>query len=99
MKQKATISYYYKRAFLPLILCTATFSVFTLLTASGESILPVTALGFNGRFFWCAYMFFTYKSFENLFCQQSVSRKARFRALVGFLPFSVLIAVVNLLLC
>lgn len=99
MKQKATIRYYYKRAFLPLILCTATFAVFTLLTASGESILPVTALGFNGRFFWCACMFFTYKSFENLFCQQSVSRKAQFRALVGFLPFSFIAAAVNLLLC
>lgn len=99
MKQKATIRYYYKRAILPLILCTVTFAVFTLLTASEESILPVTALGFNGRFFWCAYMFFAYKGFENLFDQQSVSKKTRFRALVGFLPFSVLIAVVNLLLC
>lgn len=100
MKQKATIGYYYKRAFLPLILCTAVFAIFTLLTAARENlILSATAFGFNGRFFWCAYMFFAYKGFENLFDQQSVSRKIRFRALVGFLPFSVLVAVVNLLLC
>lgn len=99
MKQKATIAYYYRRAFLPLILCTAVFTAFILLTASSESISTATALGFNGKFFWCAYMLFAYKSFENLFDQQSVSRKTRFRALVGFLPFSFVIAAVNLLLC
>lgn len=99
MKGKATVRYVYRRALLPLLICTAVFAVFTLLTRVQESILPVTALGFNGRFFWCAYMFFAYKGFENLFDQQSVSRKARFRALVGFLPFSGLVAAVNLLLC
>lgn len=99
MKQKATIGYYYKRALLPLFICTAVFAVFTLLTARENIIQSATAFGFNGRFFWCAYMFFAYKGFENLFDQQSVSRKARFCALVGFLPFSVLVAAVNLLLC
>lgn len=99
MKQKATIGYYYKRALLPLCICTAVFAFFTWLTARDNIIQSATAFGINGRFFWCAYMFFSYKGFENLFDQQSVSRKTRFRALVGFLPFSGLVAAVNLLLC
>lgn len=99
MKEKAAIRYYYKRALLPLCICTAVFAVFTLLTARDNTIQSATAFGFNGRFFWCAYMFFAYKGFENLFDQQSVSRTTRFRALVGFLPFSGLVAAVNLLLC
>lgn len=99
MKYKATVRYYYRRALLPLCICTAVFAVFTWLTARDNGIQSATAFGFNGRFFWCAYMFFAYKGFENLFDQQSVSRKARFRALVGFLPFSGLVAAVNVLLC
>lgn len=99
MKQRATISYYYKRALLPLLICTVVFAVFTLLTASQESILPVTALGFNGRFFWCAFMLFAYKGFENIFAQQSVSQKMKFKALLCFLPFSFIVAAVNVLLC
>lgn len=99
MKYKATVRYYYRRALLPLCICTAVFAFFTWLTARDNIIQSATAFGFNGRFFWCAYMFFAYKGFENLFDQQSVSRKARFRALVGFLPFSGLVAAVNLLLC
>ena len=99
MKYKATVRYYYRRALLPLCICTAVFAFFTWLTARDNTIQSVTAFGFNGRFFWCAYMFFAYKGFENLFDQQSVSRKTRFRALVGFLPFSGVVAAVNLLLC
>lgn len=99
MKGKATVRYFYRRALLPLLICTAVFAFFTWLTARDNTVQSVTAFGFNGRFFWCAYMFFAYKGFENLFDQQSVSRKTRFRALVGFLPFSGLVAAVNLLLC
>ncbi|MGN0571857.1 MAG: hypothetical protein ACI4K9_06725 [Candidatus Fimenecus sp.] len=99
MKYKATVRYYYRRALLPLCICTAVFAFFTWLTARDNTIQSATAFGFNGKFFWCAYMFFAYKGFENLFDQQSVSRKTRFRALVGFLPFSGLVAAVNLLLC
>ncbi|MGN0519609.1 MAG: hypothetical protein ACI4LB_02605 [Candidatus Fimenecus sp.] len=99
MKGKATVRYDYRRALLPLCICTAVFAIFTWLTARDNIIQSATAFGFNGRFFWCAYMFFAYKGFENLFDQQSVSQKTRFRALVGFLPFSGLVAAANLLLC